>query len=207
MVPFILPNLYNRLSKLPKTELSSDSNYYDFMEDLWFNFEPGYEAFYTWARQRSEGEITDLGCGDGNVGRKLSAKYYYDFLTVAPGCMHLDLNQLIAEKLSGDTFILSHVLEHLKDPKKSLQNLYDALDSGNRIIISVPDAGVPESTAIPYHQYIPHNDMSGKHLHHLYAWTTADLYNTLISQGWDGIDMGTANICGFACIWALAIKP
>ena len=207
MIPFILPNLYNRLSKLPKKSATADANYYDFMEDLWFNFEPGYEAFYAWAKQRAQGEITDLGCGDGNVGKKLGATYYYDYIQTVPNCMPIDLNAPLYEKLKGDTFVLSHVLEHLKDPKNTLKNLYDILDSGKRVIIAVPDASKADSTAIPFNQYIPLNDQSGKHLHHLYAWTMPDLYNTLISQGWDSIDMGYADICGFACIWALAIKP
>ena len=88
-----------------------------------------------------------------------------------------------------------------------MKYLYDSLDSGDRLIICVPDAQKVGSSSIPYNQYIPSNDIRGKHLHHIYAWTPADLYNTLISQRWDSIDIATADVCGFACIWALAIKP
>ena len=63
-----------------------------------------------------------------------------------------------------------------------------------------------ESTALPFQQYIPTNDGEAKHIHHVYAWTAADLHNTLVEQGWDGIDIGFANVNGFGCLWALAIK-
>lgn len=47
MIPFIIPNLYNRLNKLPVKDLQEDSNYYDFMEDIWKHVEPAYHAFYS----------------------------------------------------------------------------------------------------------------------------------------------------------------
>lgn len=207
MIPFILPNLYYRLSKLPVTNLTEDANYYDWMKDIWLHVEPAYEAFYAWARQRCEGEISDLGCGDGNVGRKVGATRFYDYVQSFPECQPLDLTNPITTPLEGNTFILSHVIEHVPKPKDSLQYLFNSLKSGDRIIISVPDASVTESTSIPYNQYIPTNDMTGKHKHHVYAWTASDLYNTLLQQGWDSLDLATANVCGFACIWVLAIKP
>lgn len=206
MIPFILPNLFNRLNKLPKTELQEDANYYDFMEDIWLHCEPAYEAFYAWAKQRCHGEVSDLGCGNGNAGRKLNAKYYYDYIQSFPECRPLDLNQPIQDKLLGDTFILCHTLEHLTKPKHSLQYLYDNFKKGDRLIICVPDAGRINNTAIPFHQYIPSNNMKSKHLHHLYAWTASDLYNTLIAQTWDNIEIAYADVCDFACIWAMADK-
>lgn len=207
MIPFILPNLFNRLNKLPKTELAEDANYYDWMEDIWLHCEPAYEAFYAWAKQRCSGEVSDLGCGNGNAGKKLNAKYYYDFIQSFPECEFLDLNNPIPNKLKGDTFIICHTLEHLTNPKQSLQYLFDNFKSGDRLIICVPDASRVNNTAIPFHQYIPSNDMKGKHKHHLYAWTPSDLYNTLISQNWDNIDIAYADVCDFACIWAFAQKP
>lgn len=207
MIPFILPNLYNRLHRLPKTDLAEDANYYDFMEDIWLHCEPAYEAFYAWARQRCEGDVTDLGAGNGNAGKKLNAKHYYDYIQSFPECQKIDLNKPLTETLLGDTFILSHVLEHLTDPKQSLKYLWNKLDSGDRLIICVPDATRVNNTAIPFHQYIPTNNMKAKHYHHVYAWTPADLYNTLIQDGWDNIDIAYADVCDFACIWALAVKP
>lgn len=207
MIPFILPNLYYRLSKLPKKELASDSNYYDWMEDIWRYVEPAYAAFYAWAKQRCEGEVTDLGCGDGNVGKALGAVYFYDYVQTFDWVKPLDLMADTLPNLDGNTFILSHVLEHLENPKTALKNLFNTLQSGNRLIICVPNGGNIESTALPMQQYIPSNDSEAKHIHHVYAWTAADLYNTLISQSWVGTDIASANVCGFDCIWALAIKP
>lgn len=207
MTPFILPNLYHRLSTLPKKPLASDSNYYDWMEDIWKYVEPSYEAFCAWARQRCLGEVTELGCGDGNVGKKLRAKYFYDYIAGFGEVRLLDLNSYHLPKLSGDTFILSHVLEHLSRPKHTLDNLFHTLKSGDRIIICVPDGGHLESTALPFQQYIPANDCKGKHVHHVYSWTASDLYNTLVQSGWDDVEISFANVSGFATIWALAIKP
>jgi SAM-dependent methyltransferase len=207
MTPFIIPNLYHSLSKLPKTDITVDANYYAYLEDLWAHHEPGYEAFFAWAKQRCYGDVSDLGCGSGVVGKKLNAKYFYDFIAGFDGVRELDLTKPITTKLLGDTFILSHCLEHLPKPKDSIKNLFDALNTGSRLIISVPDGAVIESTAIPYNQYIPTNDGLKKHIHHVYAWTTADLFNTLNEQGWDEIDIATANVCGFACIWAFAKRP
>lgn len=207
MIPFIVPNHYYRLHGLPEKQLSADANYYDWLKDLWLYVEPAYAAFYAWARQRCEGEVSDLGCGDGNVGKALDAKYFYDYVQAEEWVKPLDLMSDPIPQLMGDTFILSHVLEHLEKPKHALKNLFDTLRSGNRIIICVPDGGYLESTALPFQQFIPSNDMKAKHIHHLYAWTSADLYNTLVHQGWKGIDVSFANVSGFACLWALAVKP
>lgn len=154
MIPFILPNLYHRIKTLPKKELSSDANYYDWMEDIWKYVEPSYAAFISWASQRCEGDVTELGCGDGNIGKKLNAKYFYDYIESFEGVKHIDLTKECIGELKGDTFILSHVLEHLPDPKQTIKNLYSSLKSGNRIIICVPDGGHYESTALPFQQYI-----------------------------------------------------
>lgn len=207
MIPFILPNLYYRLNQLPECELKEDSNYYDWMADIWQYVEPAYAAFYVWAKQRSNGEVTDLGCGDGNIGKALGAKYFYDYVISFEGVEFINLMDNNIPPLKGNTFILGHVLEHLIDPKSALQNLFNTLTSGNRLIICVPNGGNVESTALPMQQYIPSNNGTSKHIHHVYAWTAADLYNTLVKQGWVNTDIATANVCGFDCIWALAIKP
>ncbi|NJO61522.1 MAG: class I SAM-dependent methyltransferase [Richelia sp. RM2_1_2] len=195
------------MSQLPEKDLSSDSNYYDWMKDIWLYVEPAYAAFYAWAKQRCEGEITDLGCGDGNVGRAIGATHFYDYIQAEEWIKPIDLMSSSIPPLQGDTFILSHVLEHLTDPKTALKNLFTALKSGDRLIICVPNGNNPESTALPFQQYIPSNDGTAKHIHHVYAWTSADLYNTLLGQGWVSVEIATANVCGFDCIWALAIKP
>lgn len=147
------------------------------------------------------GEVTDLGAGDGNVGKALGAKYFYDYIASFEGCEEIDLMKSLPI-LKGDTFVLSHVLEHLPDPKFALQNLQNAMKDGDRLIICVPNAANAENTAIPFHQYIPSNDMSYKHKHHVYAWTLADMFNTLVSFGFENVDIASANVCGFDCIWA-----
>lgn len=206
-VPFILPNLYYRLHKLPIKELSKDSNYYTWMEDIWKYVEPSYEAFYSWARQRCSGVITDLGCGNGNAGKALGATHFYDYVKGFPEVEFIDLNDMSYKTLLGNTFILSHVLEHLRDPKTTLEMIKGSILPGSKIIICVPDGGSLESSALPFQQYIPSNEGTAKHIHHVYAWTSADLFNTLTSQGWTGIDMGFSNVNGFSCIWAMAVKP
>lgn len=205
MIPFILPNNYLRLKDLPVQQVETDSNYYAWMADIWQYVEPAYAAFVVWARQRCEGDVADLGAGDGNVGRSLNAKYFYDYQSTFDQCQVLDLTANF-DKPQGDTLILSHVLEHLPNPKRSLQTLKDKIDVGTRIIICVPDGGSSLNTALPFHQYIPNNSQTGKHQHHIYAWTQADLFNTLIEQGWEDIEIAWANVCGFETIWALAVK-
>ena len=91
MIPFIIPNLYNRLNNLPKKELAEDANYYDWMEDIWMYVEPSYDAFASWARQRCEGVVTDLGCGNGVIGEKLHADYFYDYIKSFEGVELIDL--------------------------------------------------------------------------------------------------------------------
>lgn len=204
----IYENLFHRLSKLPVKEVTTDANYYDQQRDIQEYVAPAYAAFIKWAEQRCNGEITDLGCGDGNVGKALGAKYFYDYITGFDGVEVLDISSYIPKNsLKGDTFILSHVLEHIKDSENALLNLYNGLKSGDRIIIAVPNGAEVNNTCLPFNQYIPANNGQSKHIHHVKAWTSADLYNTLIQQGWDGIDIGVCNCFGFSFIAALAIKP
>ncbi len=207
MIPFILPNLYHRIKDLPKKDLAVDSNYYDWMEDIWKYVEPSYDAFSAWAKQRCFGEITDLGCGNGYIGKKLGAKYFYDYIKSFNEVEVFDLMNLYDLHLKGNTFILSHVLEHLQYPKEVLLDLFENLKSGDRIILCVPDGGHLESTALPFQMYIPSNDCKSKHKHHYYSWTGSDLYNTLIRTGFDEVEMSFANISGFATLWAVGVKP
>ncbi len=203
----IYENLYPRLSKLPVKKVTTDANYYDWQKDIQLYVAPAYAAFIEWAKQRVEGEVADLGCGDGNVGKALGARYFYDYIAGFEGVEVLDITKPIPEGvLKGDTFVLSHVLEHLLYPEDALVHLWAAMKEGDRLLIAVPNAGEVNNTCLPFNQYIPANDGKAKHIHHIHAFTSAELYNMLIQQGWDGIDLGVANVFGFSFIAALAIK-
>jgi len=53
-----------------------------------------------------------------------------------------------SDKITGlfDVITLFHVLEHLPDPKKTIQDLYDKLKPGGLLFIEVPNLGAKSAT-------------------------------------------------------------
>jgi 2-polyprenyl-3-methyl-5-hydroxy-6-metoxy-1,4-benzoquinol methylase len=101
--------------------------------------------------------VLDVGCGAGDNARLLKSKYpgcEVHGVTHSPAeadiakewmtaCWGFDVESDIPEELRAkrfDTLILSHVLEHLRDPALILRRFAELLRPGGCAIIAVPNA-------------------------------------------------------------------
>lgn len=100
-------------------------------------------------------KILDIGCGSGNLGGVIKQQqncevvgvtYSHAEATLAAKHLDqvfvLDLNSFDPKNLNGQRFdcvILSHVLEHLYEPKNFLQALHSVLEPNAKVIIALPN--------------------------------------------------------------------
>lgn len=93
--------------------------------------------------------ILDFGCGAGGFLLKIQKfassvkgieleKVFREKINQSGIPVYRDLSEIKNQKF--DIITLFHVLEHLKDPKKTLINLSDLLNKNGDIIIEVPNA-------------------------------------------------------------------
>jgi SAM-dependent methyltransferase len=90
--------------------------------------------------------ILDLGCGKGYIGKSLALNNYVVFSEINPELIKdiegdkvvLDALHMPFKNESFDWVICADVLEHIKDDKKVLQNIYDILKQGGKAIIALP---------------------------------------------------------------------
>lgn len=99
------------------------------------------------------GPVLDVGCGEGQLVRRLSELGFeakgFDFSEDAVrkaqqsglDVEFADISDMQIERGAYKTIIMSHVLEHMQDPVKSLETLSERLGHDGKIIIAVPNSG------------------------------------------------------------------
>lgn len=99
-----------------------------------------------------KGTICDIGCAEG-VMLKVFKDFGFDAVGLEPSDMiseYASKNQLtiekgtindlkLIEKYHPTTYTLFHVIEHLPDPKKSLQDIFSNMKRGDAVVIETPD--------------------------------------------------------------------
>jgi SAM-dependent methyltransferase len=90
--------------------------------------------------------ILDLGCGKGYVGSTLSERNKVVFAEIDPSLIKdvkgmrviLDATKIPFKKNTFDYVICADVLEHIKEDRKVLENIYSILKNGGNAIIALP---------------------------------------------------------------------
>jgi SAM-dependent methyltransferase len=96
-----------------------------------------------------KGNILDLGCGIGELAEHIQNREFYFGVDINPYCVDYLNQQKIHAKLGSayeipfeagcmDVVFLSHVLEHLEDPDRAMNEISRVLKPGGLLIIIVP---------------------------------------------------------------------
>jgi ubiquinone/menaquinone biosynthesis C-methylase UbiE len=96
-----------------------------------------------------KGDVLDLGCGIGEVADHVETKDRYFGVDINPFCIeYLNSKKLWAklgsaydipmDSKSVDVVIFSHVLEHLSDPPKAMNEINRVLRPSGTLIVIVP---------------------------------------------------------------------
>jgi len=116
------------------------------------------EAYFIEFMALKNGEkILDIGCGSGTFAKELATKYKQSKITGADASAavigfarkgnnqkNLGFVTAPAEKLpfkssSFDVVIISHLIEHLKNPEKALKEIRRVLKDGGKMFLTTPN--------------------------------------------------------------------
>ncbi|MDP1890943.1 MAG: methyltransferase domain-containing protein [Gemmatimonadaceae bacterium] len=162
-----------------------------------------------------DAHIVDVGCGAGGLLRQLRLLGYTKLTGIdpAPACVASveqvegvrgavgSLFALPADLEPADLVVLSHVLEHVREAGRALDQLHRLVPCGGRVYAEVPDAG-------RYAEFIvaPFLDFNTEHINHFSVHTLERLF---ASRGWRVVASGTKCIRSsptalYPCAWVLA---
>jgi SAM-dependent methyltransferase len=137
-----------------------------------------------------EGSLLDIGCGTGRDLERIQqagwhvtgvemSPYAADLARARLGCDiivgHFD--EAVIEPRQFDVVRLSHVLEHLPSPRRSLEKIHRLLRPGGLLWLEVPNAASAEARLFRRHWFLW--DLP----RHLYHFTPATLARLLTETG------------------------
>jgi len=108
--------------------------------------------FFHWSRMAGCGlgsRILDVGCGTGGLLRRMQRYGFHNLTGVDPYTsieadepgFHIRRAELGSVDGGYDLIMLHHVLEHLADPQRSLEEARAHLNPDGRILVRIPVAG------------------------------------------------------------------
>ena len=162
-----------------------------------------------------DAHIVDVGCGAGGLLRQLRQLGYTKLTGIdpAPACVASveqvegvrgavgSLFALPAGLEPAGLVVLSHVLEHVREAGRAVDQLHRLVPRGGRVYAEVPDAG-------RYADFIvaPFLDFNTEHINH---FSVRALERLFASHGWRVVAGGTKCIRSsptalYPCAWVLA---
>lgn len=162
-----------------------------------------------------DAHIVDVGCGAGGLLRQLRQLGFTKLTGIdpAPACVASveqvegvrgavgSLFALPAGLEPAGLVVLSHVLEHVREAGRAVDQLHRLVPRGGRVYAEVPDAG-------RYAEFIvaPFLDFNTEHINHFSVRTLERLF---ASRGWRIVSSGTKCIRSspsalYPCAWVLA---
>ncbi|MBU0762685.1 MAG: class I SAM-dependent methyltransferase [Candidatus Altiarchaeota archaeon] len=146
-----------------------------------------------------DARIIDIGCANGGLLKELKKLGYKNLYGVDPSieCVKNTrkipgvkayagtLSNLPKNTGSFDAVILSHVLEHIQDIRKSINAAKTLIKSGGILYAEIPDANRYNLFYAPLPYYF-----NAEHINH---FSTTSLKNLLTSSGFTQISDGTAD--------------
>ncbi len=155
----------------------------------WVTAIPGYHPKHRWewggiaARLSSWGRdvrLLEVGCGEGALLDRLRAEGHQNLMGIdlsgpsvaaakAKGLdvVHGAVEQLLAANETYDIVVLSHVLEHVAEPRHLMETLVPMLRPGGEILVCLPYS--PLSLEIDQHE------ITNLPPHHLTRWNLSSL--------------------------------
>jgi SAM-dependent methyltransferase len=124
----------------------------------------------------SSSSILDMGCANGGLLRSLKQLGYYNILGIDPSktcnkhvtslginCVEGDIFSTTFNQLSEkfDCIVLTHLLEHIYDLSKAIDNLSAKLNKNGILFIEVPDA-----SRYSDHYIVPFYYIDCEHINH-----------------------------------------
>jgi len=148
-------------------------------------------------------KLIELGAGPGQFVKYLNNNGYsaIGYEIDVDACKIAKKNGVIvksidieSEKLvydSGGGYLMYEIIEHIRNPRKTLINIYNALKTGGYLIITTPNAHGVDNVNIP-----PETD--GRFLasalfppYHINAFSVSSLYHLLLDIGFSIFDIKT----------------
>jgi methionine biosynthesis protein MetW len=112
-----------------------------------------HEQLRRWLAERSPGRVLDLGCSDGQLAQRLRARGHHVTgvdLVARNGVkervdrfVEADLEQGVPPDVgeSFDVVVAADVLEHVRSPKRILEDVRSLLAPGGSLLVSLPNFG------------------------------------------------------------------
>ncbi len=134
--------------------------------------------------KNSKARVLDIGCANGGLLKSLAARGYTQLMGLdpSPACVEhagaiagveamVGTLEAVPEKFgNADLVVLSHVFEHVRDLKTSLEAIGGLLAPGGAVYIEVPDAS-HYADIVP----APFQDFSTEHINHFSLVSLANL--------------------------------
>ena len=175
-----------------------DSSYYDTFNERRLFQSVEIKNKVAFIKQfRSSGTLLELGCGEGKLLQALSADFTVQGIEISPYCIRAT-NTLLGKRVAArcdiektfptgqfDVIVAFDVLEHLHDPKTTMQAMYDHLRPNGLFIVTVPNNfGLVGSLATACFNFIDRTHVSTWH-RHVWEKTLAEIAPR--SESWDQV--------------------